>query len=500
MTKTFNWQIVIRTFGALVVLLSLFMLVPTILAYIDDSPDAAAFAVSTVITFLSGLVAELWSRRAPHRVGEREGYLIVALIWVVFSIFGLQPFYYSGALSTITDAWFETMAGFTTFGGTVFKDVEIQSRAILLWRSMMQWLGGLGIIVLSIAILPLFGLGGMQLYAAEVTGVSYEKLSPRIADTAKSMWGTYLLLTISEAVLLGVAGMPTFDSICHAMTTVATGGFSTRNDSLMGYGPLVQYIVLAFMVLAGINFTQLIYVMRGNPLHAYRDEETRWYLGAVLCASVVLSLGLFVYYGFFDPESTLSLDFKSISEYGERAIRHGFFTAVATITSTGFSSTDYMLWPPLLWLFVLLFMFSGGSSGSTAGGIKWVRIAIVAKNAYAEMYRRIHPNAIIPIRFNGQPLPRSVVNNVMAFLFFYIIIIAGTVVVFIACGISLDESFGAAVSGIGNIGAAVGNYGPSGTYTDFPTFAKWWMTIVMLIGRLEIFTVLLLFNPVLWKK
>lgn len=505
MTKTFNWKIVIRTYGALLLIEALFMAVPTIVAYLYGDADGGAFAVSTLITLIIGALGMWWGRNAQRRVSEREGYLIVALVWIVFSVFGMLPFYLSGALDTVTDSWFETMAGFSTMGATVIPNVEIMSHAVLLWRAICQWLGGMGIIVLSVAVLPLFGLGGMQLYAAEVTGVSYEKLSPRIASTARLLWGTYLLLTAIETVILNFFGMDLFDSVCHSMATIATGGFSTKNTSLMECSPAIQYTVAVFMLLSGINFAQLIYFMRGQPGKLYRDEETRWYMGGILVGTIVLTIGLFVYYTWIAPAEWLPRlveqnALRGYAVHAEWSFRNAFFTTCAAITSTGFASADYVLWPKLLWVFVFLMMFTGGASGSTAGGIKWVRIAIFAKNAYAEMYRRIHPNAVLPIRFNGRPLSQTVTNNVMAFMFFYILIIVLAMFIFIACGISPGEAFATAVSGMGNVGESLGQYGPSGNYANFPVVAKWVMTLVMLIGRLEIFTVLLLFSPVLWRK
>ena len=482
MTRMFNWRLVFKTLGVLTTLEALFMLVPTFCAWWYDDPDLGAWIVSTLITWLSSWWMVLAGRNAERRVGEREGYVIVAAVWLVYSLFGMLPFWLSGALPSLTDAWYETMAGFTTTGSTVLTDVAAQTHSILLWRALMQWIGGMGIIVLSVAILPMFGLGGMQLYSAEVTGVSYEKLSPRIADTAKHMWITYIGLTIGEGVLLWLFGMGRFDAVCHAMATISTGGFATHNDSVISYGPAIQWTIAVFMLLSGINFTQLIYLFRGKPQRMLHDEETRWYTGACLFAGVVLSVGLLIYSG-----------------NGE-SIRQGFFTAIATITSTGFVAADYMVWPPILWMIVFFLMLTGGASGSTAGGIKWVRLAVFAKSALAELKRRIHPNAVIPVRFNGRTLREQTTSNVMAFMFFYMIIIALASLCFCACGIGFDESIGIAVSMIGNVGVSIGQWGSSGCYAALPAVAKWAATFVMLIGRLEIFTVLLLFSRALWKK
>ena len=482
MTRTFNWRIVFKTMGVLTFLEAQFMLVPTFAAWWFHEPDLGAWLVASAITWLSCWWMLFAGRNAEKRVGEREGYVIVATVWCVYSLFGMLPFWFSGALPTVTDAWYETMAGFTTTGSTVFTDVEAQTKSILLWRAMMQWIGGMGIIVLSVAILPMFGLGGMQLYSAEVTGVSYEKLSPRIADTAKHMWLTYIGLTVSEGLILWLCGMTKFDAVCHSLATISTGGFSTHNDSVIAYSPTIQWIILIFMFLSGINFTQLIYLFRGKPHRIFKDEETRWYTGACLIAGVILATGLLYH--------THMLS----------SIRIGLFTSVATITSTGFVAADYMIWPPVLWVIVFFLMFTGGASGSTSGGMKWVRLAIFAKSALAEIKRRIHPNAVIPVRFNGSTLREQTTSNIMAFMFFYLAIIVAATLWFCGCGIGFDESFGIAVSMIGNVGVSIGQWGSSGCYAAMPDAAKWVATFVMLIGRLEIFTVLLLFSRALWKK
>lgn len=483
MTRTFNWRIVFKTMGVLTMLEAVFMLVPTFTAWYYREADFGAWIASSAVTWLSCWWMLGAGRKAEKRVGEREGYVIVATVWLVYSIFGMLPYWLSGALTDITDAWYETMAGFTTTGSTVFRDVAAQTHSILLWRALTQWIGGMGIIVLSVAILPMFGLGGMQLYSAEVTGVSYEKLSPRIADTAKHMWITYIALTIIEGVILWLFGMGGFDAVCHSMATISTGGFATHNDSLIAYSPAIHWTVFVFMLLSGINFTQLIYLFRGKADRVIHDEETHWYLGACLVAGILIGAGLLVH-----THGMLS------------SIRIGFFTAVATITSTGFVAADYMIWPPVLWVLVFFLMFTGGASGSTSGGMKWVRLAIFAKAAHAEIKRRIHPNAVIPVRFNGHTLREQTTSNVVAFMFFYALIIVLATLWFCGCGIGFDESLGIAVSMIGNVGVSIGQWGSSGCYAALPAAAKWVATFVMLIGRLEIFTVLLLFSRALWKK
>lgn len=482
MTRLFNWRLVFKTMGVLTTLEALFMLVPTLTAWWYHEADLGAWIASSAITWITSWWMLLAGRHAEKRVGEREGYIIVASVWVVYSLFGMLPFWLSGALPSITDAWYETMAGFTTTGSTIFTDVAAQSHSILLWRALMQWVGGMGIIVLSVAILPMFGLGGMQLYSAEVTGVSYDKLSPRIADTAKHMWITYIGLTLTEGVLLWLFGMSKFDALCHSMSTISTGGFATHNDSVIAYSPAIQWIIMGFMLLSGINFTQLIYLFRGKPQRMIQDEETRWYVSACLVAGVTIAVGLLIHTHMWS------------------SIRIGLFTSIATITSTGFVAADYMIWPPVLWVIVFFLMFTGGASGSTSGGIKWVRLAIFAKAARVELKRRIHPNAVIPVRFNGHTLREQTTSNIMAFMFFYLLIIILATLWFCGCGIGFDESLGIAVSMIGNVGVSIGQWGSSGCYAALPAAAKWVATFVMLIGRLEIFTVLLIFSRALWKK
>ena len=489
MTRTFNTRMVFRTMGALLLLEAIFMAIAMGVSLWYKEADTGIFLISTIITLLAGVIGLCIGRRAESRMGEREGYVIVAMVWVVFSAFGLLPYYLSGQVPSFTDAWFESMSGFTTTGATIIPNLDVITHGLLFWRSLTQWIGGMGIIVLSIAILPIFGLNGMQLYAAEVTGLTYEKLSPRISDTAKMMWTTYVILTASEIFGLWLCGMPIFDAVCHSFSTIATGGFSTKNNSLEFYdSEAIHYLVTFFMFVSGINFVILIYLVSGKARHFFRDEEFRWYTVAVVLFSLLLTIGLYI----ARPGWT--------GLHMERAFRDSIFTVISAMTSTGYTISDYMYWPVVAWVVIFFLMLTGACAGSTAGGIKWVRLSIILKNGVAEFQRRIHPNAIIPVKLNEKTIPQQTINNIMAFLIFYIFIIVITVVIFCASGVNFDESIGAAVSAIGNVGISIGQFGPSGTYAEFPTVAKWVMSFVMLIGRLEIFTVLLLFTKALWKK
>ncbi len=505
MTRAFNNKMVLRTMGALLLIEAFFMALAMGISWWYNEPDDGAFLVSVLITLTCGLLALIAGRNATNRMGEREGYVIVACVWLVFSLFGMLPYYLSGQIATITDAWFETMSGFTTTGATILNDIESLTHGALFWRALTQWLGGCGIIVLSIAILPIFGLNGMQLYAAEVTGVQYEKISPRIADTSKHIWLTYFGLTIAEGGLLYLKGMNGFDSVCHSLTTVATGGFSTKNASIAYFqNPWIHYTITAAMLLSSINFATIVLMFRGKFRKLARDEEARWFLCAAAAVTLLLTIGLtgrhwFTLYGGFTVDGgqfTWQRFFTSLEE----CFRTGLFTTVATMTSTGFAVADYTKWASLLWVTVFFMMFTGGSSGSTAGGIKWVRLAIFLKSGVAEFKRRIHPNAVVPVKMNGRPITQQTTNNVMAFMVFYIMILIVSTLLFCALGVNFDESLGASVSAMGNIGPSIGQFGPAGTYAAFPEVGKWVMTFVMLIGRLEIFTVLLLFSRVLWKK
>ena len=489
MTRTFNTRMVFRTMGALLLIESVFMTLALGVSLWYGEADSDIFLLSTIVTLLAGLLGLLVGRRAESRMGEREGYVIVAMVWVVFSAFGLLPYYLSGQVPSLTDAWFESMSGFTTTGATIIPDLEVITHGLLFWRSLTQWIGGMGIIVLSIAILPIFGLNGMQLYAAEVSGLTYEKVSPRIADTAKMMWSIYVLLTATEIAALWLCGMDVFDAVCHSFSTIATGGFSTHNNSLEFYdSAVIHYTVTFFMFISGINFVMLIYLLRGKTRTFFQDEEVRWYSIAVLIFAVMLTLGLYIARpGWSGVEM-------------ERAFRDSIFTVISSMTSTGYTISDYMYWPVVAWVVIFFLMLTGACAGSTAGGIKWVRLAIILKNGVAEFQRRIHPNAIIPVKLNEKNVPQQTINNIMAFLIFYIFIIVITVVIFCASGVNFDESIGAAVSAIGNVGISIGQFGPAGTYAEFPMVAKWVMSFVMLIGRLEIFTVLLLFTKALWRK
>lgn len=488
MTRTFNFKIVWFTLGALLVLEAVFMLLSSGVAFLYEESDALPILYAALITMGFAGLGILLGRKTEKRLGKREGYIIVALVWIVFSLFGMLPFYLSGAIPSITDAYFETMSGFTTTGSSILTDVEVLSHGLHFWRSLTHWLGGMGIIVLSLAILPFFGIGGMSLYTAEATGATYEKLRPKIKDTAKLLWGIYVLLTALETVCLSLLGMDVFEAVCHSFSTLATGGYSTRNAGMAAFSPAIQYVVTIFMFLAGINFSMLYFLFKGKINRLKEDEELHWYVGAVVVLTVVMTLAL------------LFLDKSYPATDVEKAFRDSAFVVVTLMTTTGFSGVDYTLWHPLLLCIAIFLLFTGASAGSTAGGMKWSRLAFMFKNVRCEFKRLIHPNAIIPVRMNGKVVNSSVANGIVAFLFVYMVTVLGGTIVFTFFGLPLSEAFGAAATSIGNVGPGLGLSGPAGNFALMPIPVKWMMSFFMLLGRLELFTVLLIFTPSFWGK
>ncbi len=488
--KRFNFKLVVHIIGALLLIESFFVMLAGIVAYSYDGYDAPYFLRSFLITLAMGALFLFVGRGAEKKLGNREGYMIVSLVWVIFSLFGALPFYMSGAIPSYTDAFFETMSGFTTTGSSILTSIEVLPHGILFWRSVTQWLGGMGIIVFSLAVLPLLGIGGAQLFTAEATGPTYAKLRPRVKDTAKILWMIYFLLTLCEFVLLMVFGMGWFDACCHAFTTMATGGYSTKNTSIAAFdSAAIEYTIIAFMFLAGVNFSLLYYFVYGKFRRCVRDEEIRWYTWTVIVFSLIIALSLMwrTYMAGGDVDVEYSL-------------RTALFQVVSLITTTGYATADYMVWAPICILLCLFIMLPGGSAGSTAGGLKWVRVVIFIKNGYYEFKRLIHPNAVIPIRFNKTAIPAKVINNISAFIVIYMGIIMLSIFLFCAMGVGIGESVGATFTSISNVGPGFGASGPVGNFAHFPCLGKWLMSFLMLIGRLEIFTVLSLFLPVFWRK
>lgn len=489
MTKTFNWQQVIRILGVLLMTEALFMVIAAIVAYIYNGDDFTAIIESAIITVIAGFGGVLLGGSNTKHIGTREGYLVVGLVWIVFSLFGMLPFRLSHYIPNLTDAFFETMSGFTTTGATILTDIEALPHGLLFWRSMIQWLGGMGIVVLSLAILPMFG-AGMQLFTAEVPGITYDKLQPKITDTARKLWELYLLLTIICAALLYFGGMDIFDAVCHSLTTLASGGYSTKNTSIAYWSsPVIHYIIIFFMIIAGTNFSLLYGAMiRKQGKRLVQDEEFKTYLYSILGASLVIAIGLIITRNFEGLKSV------------ELAFRDALFQIVATMTTTGFCTSDYMSWHPILLLTILLIIPMGATAGSTSGGIKIIRLHIVAKNIFYEFKRVMHPKAIRPVRVNHRIVSENTLSNTYVFISIFIIITVVSTIIMMFCGLSPTEALGCSLSSIANVGPSIGGFGPTGTYAALPDFAKWYLSVLMLIGRLELFTILILFLPSFWRK
>jgi len=408
---------------------------------------------------------------------------IVALAWLSIGFFGAFPFYFEG--ETFTNALFESVSGFTTTGASILTDIEAKSKGLLFWRSLIQWIGGMGIIVLSIAILPFLGVGGMELYKAEVPSPVPDKLKPRIKDTAMILWTAYLLLTALEVFLLMLAGMSLYDSICHAFTTMPTGGFSVKNTSIGYYNNIyIDSIIILFMFLAGINFSLHFQLIRGKAFAFWRDSECRFYI--IITVLITGALFFFIY----------GSAYQNIGD----ALRHASFQAVSIITTTGFATADYELWVPGSQMLLLLSMFFGASAGSTGGGMKSLRIMLCFKYCYREIFSLIHPRAVSRIKIAGKTVSDNIIRSVLGFLSLYVGIFALCAILLSAIGLDLITSMGAAASALGNIGPGFGLVGPAKNYAAIPEAGKWLLILCMLLGRLEIYTIIVLFVPEFWRR
>lgn len=480
-----NLKIIFRVLGFLLVVEGVAMLLALAVAIIYGENDISAFLISTGINLGIGGAIVLGTAKAKKDIGKHEGFIIVSMVWIVFSFFGSLPYILSGSIPSFTNAFFETMSGFTTTGSSILNDIEALPHGILFWRSMTQWLGGMGIIVLSLAILPVFGIGGMQLFMAEVPGPTPDKISPRIKQTAKTLWKIYMAFTFAETILLWIGGMTFFDAINHSFTTMATGGFSTKQASVAYWSsPFIQYVIIIFMFLAGTNFTLSYFAIKGKFSTVFRDEEFKYYSFFILGFTALIFIGLLI-----------------TSQIGvEQAFRDSLFQVVTIITTTGYATADYLTWLPVLTMLIFVLFFFGGSAGSTGGGIKIMRIVILLKNGYYELKRLVHPNAIIPVRFNKHSVDSKIVTNVLAFFILYFVIFAVSTVIFTLIEPDMESSMGAVATCLGNIGPGLGSVGPADNFFHIKPVGKWFLSFLMLLGRLELFTVLVLFSPSFWKE
>lgn len=485
MLNVINNRLVRYVLGQLILMEAVFMFLSTMVAVFYQDDGATALFISTCITVAVGIIMVLTNRRASNDIGKRDGYLIVALTWVICSFLGMLPFIISGYIPSVSDAFFETMSGFTTTGSSVLNDIESLPNSLLFWRSIIQWIGGMGIIVLTLAILPTLGIGGASLFTAEVPGPTPDRLRPKITATAKRLWYIYVALTLAETILLRIGGMGLFDAICHSFTTMATGGYSTKQASIGHWSsPFIQYVIIAFMFMAGMNFTMTYFLAHFNIKKVWRNEEFRWYSVITISFIVVITIGIII-------SQSLSV---------EESFRVAAFQVVSLVTTTGYATADYLLWTPLLISLLIVLFFIGGSAGSTGGGVKVQRVLILLKDCVFELKRLIHPRAVIPTRCNGQAVSQEVVNNVLTFALIYIIIIVISIPIMSAVGLDFESAFGAIITCIGNVGPGLGSVGPAENFAHIPAFGKWYLSFLMLLGRLEIFTVLVILTPTFWKR
>lgn len=492
-----NRYAILKVVGVLLTIEGAFMLVSLIpsiyydrqwltgLRLLDPTHDFLPLLISGLFTSGLGVLLYFTTKKLnANSVGIREGYIIVTLAWALISLFGAIPYMLSGVAPTMADAYFETMSGFTTTGASVFTYIEDIPKGLLFWRALTHWIGGMGIIVLSLAVLPILGIGGMQLFVAEVPGVTPDKLTPRITQTAKNLWVIYVVLTLLCTLFLMFGGMSLYDSLCHAFAALATGGFGTKNDSVASFSPYLQYVLIVFMFLAGINFSLHYFAFKRRFKLVFSNEELKNYTYIILTAAIIIAIAIFL--------------MQNIS--AEQAFRDSLFTVVSIITTTGFVSADYLLWPNHTWIIILLLMFIGGCAGSTGGGIKVVRIVLLFRNGKVELKRLIHPQAIIPVRLNGKSIPQNIIYNVLAFFLLYIVIFALGSLSVSLLGMDFNSSVGGAASCLGNIGPGLGTVGPVLNYGGTPQGAKWIFSLLMLLGRLELFTVLILFTRAFWNR
>jgi trk system potassium uptake protein TrkH len=472
------------------------MLLSALVSYSYQDGVAFEITLAAFLVLSIGALSMLFGRQHEKQIQKREGYLIVSLGWILMAVSGTIPYLLTGTFTDFASSFFEAMSGYTTTGASVLNDIEVLPKGVLFWRSTTHWIGGMGIIVLAIAILPFLGIGGIQLFTAEAPGPGGDKLHPRITDTAKRLWLIYVVYTCLETLLLWLAGMSFFDAINHAMSTVSTGGFSTKNSSIAFWNdqPLIQYIISFFMLLAGTNFVLSYFIFTRKFQKIIADEEFKVYLSFIFVFTLLATVVI------LNQESIAVLGNSFSWTQIETSFRAALFQVIAVITTTGFVSADFTQWTPFLTVVFFGLMFLGGSSGSTSGGVKVVRHMLMIKSGFLEFKRALHPNAIIQARYNNKTVSDSIAYNILGFFILYMLSFIIGAVGFGSLGINFESAVGLSASTLGNVGPALGDFGPSSTYAALPQSGKLWATFLMLLGRLELFTVLIILTPFFWRK
>ena len=489
MNRELNIKLILKILGGLLLIESVFLLTPVIVALIYSEKEIYFYFTTIIISTVLGILGVIIGRNAEPVVGKREGAVIVTATWLMYALIGSLPFWLSGKIPAFTDAFFETLSGFTTTGTSILTNIEALPFNLLFWRSLTHWIGGLGILVISLAVIPMVGGVGYHLFTSENTTPSKEKFLPKISKTAKYLLLIYLLLTVFCSISLKIAGMNWFDAINHAFSTISTGGFSTKQLSIAYWNsPIIEYVVIFFMFFSGINFMIFYFLYKFSWDKIKKNEELKYYI-IILLASVSVIL-------FSRLDFSQTFTWSSI----EKAFRGSLFIVTSCMTTTGLCMEDYTLWSSYTWIVLLVLMVSGASTYSTSGGLKVARVLILAKFCYYEFKKMIHPNAVMPVRFNGQIVRDDLMMRILAFtMIYFVIIVIGSFILSLS-GLGFEEAISGMITSMSNVGLGLGNFGPSSNLSEIPVFSKWFLAFVMLVGRLEIYSVLLLFTPAFWRK
>lgn len=478
---------VLQIISVLTIVISACMILPlTVALYYWETDSLFGFGVSMVCFAVFGLLSYFFSKkRSKNILSIRDGFILVSLSWLGASLVGAFPYYISGQIPSFTDAFFETASGFTTTGASILTNIEGLSFSMLFWRSFTQWLGGMGIIVLTVAILPILGIGGLQLVKAEAPGPVVDKISPRIAETAKKLWLIYVGLTLMEVFFLKMGGVSLYDAFAHSFSTLATGGFSTKNSSIAGFNsPYVEWVITVFMILAGINFSIHFRLLTGRLKNIFRDSELKAYLFITVISTAIASFYLYIN------------TYSSISD----SLRYGAFQVVSILTTTGFATADYEIWGTVPQTVIFMLMFIGGCSGSTGGGIKVIRVISLLKQAFNEMKYLLHPKGVFILKISGNAVKKDIIYAISGFFFLYITTSLVVTLIVATSGVDILTSFTTALTALGNIGPGFGLVGPTENFAFFKDYVKWVLSITMIAGRLEIYTFLIIFLPYFWKN
>ena len=481
----FNLKVIGNIIGILLLINGLLMLTAVPFGIYHGEGSWKGILVASLVNSVIGFIFYYNTKDNENKeLKRRDGYLIVILSWIAMSLFGMLPYIFTDQISNVPDAFFETVSGYTTTGASILNDIEILDHGILYWRSLTQWIGGMGIIVLAVAILPFLGIGGMQLFVAEAPGVSVDKLQPRIKETAMRLWQIYISFTVVLFFILWAEGMNSFEAVNHAMTTFATGGFSTKNASI-GYfeSPLIQYTIILFMFISATNFTLTYFAIKLDFKKVFQNEEFRIYSSFIIFLTAIVFITLYL------------ID----SSYAEETFRSALFSVVSIITTTGFTTVDFTGWTEFITILFFILMFFGASAGSTSGGIKIVRHVVLLKNSYIELKKQLHQQGVFILRFNNSKVPQSVVTNILAFMMLYVVIFSIGSVIMTLMGVDFITAIGSVAATLGNIGPGIGEVGPASNFSSIPDFGKYFLSLLMFIGRLELLTFLLILTPAFWK-